>query len=301
MKGHVLGAHEARYNYQPDRPQAFHAVVSLPLDYTVSFTITPGWQTQPDWASIVHFTATGNNCCAYGDRAPAVWFHPDSRKLHIVDGHPDDGNANCNPSDELPPNVPTTVTIDIGAGFYEVSVSQNGQTPRQVCEGLRQNRRSFSHVHVWAADPFYEPAFATISDFWMSGPNMPRAGCMIDAACNRDYKANRPDGSCIFPQPHTGCNQHPLVVDGNTGVTQFVPRGQLQRLQQNGFHDIVYMPENARISFQITPDSGVVSSASSSSGGWGSIFHFSATGGNCCEYGDRVPAVWFYPDSHRLQ
>jgi hypothetical protein len=119
---------------------------------------------------------------------------------------------------------------------------------------------------------------------------------MIDAACNRDYKANRPDGSCIFPQRGSGCNLHPLVVDGNTGVTQFVPRGQPQRLQQNSFHDIVYMPENARISFEIIPDREVVGNS-----GWGSIFHFSATGGNCCEYGDRVPAVWFYPDSHRLQ
>lgn len=296
VKGRVLGAHDAEQGgYQPAYgPQAFHTVVSLPLDYTVSFTITPTFQTQPDWASIIHFTATGNNCCSYGDRAPAVWFHPGTRQLHIVDGQPSEGNANCNPSDELPPNVPTTVTIDIGAGFFEASVSQQGQQPRQVCEGLRQNRQVFSHVHVWAADPFYEPAYARISDFWMSGPNLPRAGCMIDAACNRDYKANRPDGSCIYPQPQMGCNNQPIMVDGVTGVTQFVPAGQRQRLQQNGHHDIVFMPENARISFEITPDQQTAAS-------WGSIFHFSATGGNCCEYGDRVPAVWFYPASHRLQ
>jgi hypothetical protein len=214
-------------------------------------------QTQPDWASIIHFTATGNNCCDYGDRTPGVWFHPGNRQLHIVDGQPSSGNDNCNPSDELPPNVPTTVTIDIGAGFFEVSVSQPGQQPRQVCEGLRKDRRAFQNAHVWAADPWYEPALGTISDFWMQGPNLPRAGCMIDAACNRDYKANRPDGSCIFPQPHMGCNGQPLAVNGATGITQFVPAGQPQRLQQTSHHDIVYMPMDARISFEITPDAQV--------------------------------------------
>jgi hypothetical protein len=27
----------------------------------------------------------------------------------------------------------------------------------------------------------------------------------------------------------------------------------------------------------------------------GNIMHFSGTGGNCCNYGDRIPAVWFHP------
>ena len=56
-----------------------------------------------------------------------------------------------------------------------------------TCEGVRKNRRQFSTVHVWAGDPFYEPALATIENFWMQ-ENSPRAGCMIDAACNRNFK-----------------------------------------------------------------------------------------------------------------
>ena len=52
-----------------------HAVVTLPTDYTVSFEITPQDQVQPGWASIVHFSATGNDCCNSGDRIPGIWFH----------------------------------------------------------------------------------------------------------------------------------------------------------------------------------------------------------------------------------
>jgi hypothetical protein len=41
----------------------------------------------------VHVTATGDNCCAHGDRIPGVWFHPGNRILHIRDGDADDGSA----------------------------------------------------------------------------------------------------------------------------------------------------------------------------------------------------------------
>ena len=46
------------------------AAVALPLDYEVSFELTPDAVKVEDWSSIVHFTATGENCCAYGDRVP---------------------------------------------------------------------------------------------------------------------------------------------------------------------------------------------------------------------------------------
>lgn len=297
----------------PHTNQAFHAVVSLPTDYTVSLDITPTPQVQTDWGCIIHFTATGDNCeraqptphrnsmnqdgperaptgCAYGDRAPAIWFHPGTHDLVIVDGQPGNGNALCNPADPLQVNIKSTISVDIGAGFYQVTI--NGV---QVCDGLRKDRRTFQTVHVWAGDPFYEPAYATIENFYMQ-PNQPRAGCMINAACNRDFKANRPDGSCIYPRTGFGCNNQPLQVDGSTGVTQFVPQSRPVRLVQGlqgARHDIVYMALDARIQFDLTPDPGVSES-------WGSIFHFTATGNNCCDYGDRVPAVWFYPASHRL-
>jgi len=33
------------------------------------------------------------------------------------------------------------------------------------------------------------------------------------------------------------------------------------------------------------------------SGSWRNIFHFTNTGNNCCNVGDRVPALWIYPDN----
>ena len=47
-----------------------HAAVALPLDYMVQFDLTPHDALVTEWADIIHFTSTGNNCCDYGDRVP---------------------------------------------------------------------------------------------------------------------------------------------------------------------------------------------------------------------------------------
>jgi hypothetical protein len=45
--------------------------------------------------------------------------------------------------------------------------------------------------------------------------------------------------------------------------------------------------QNYTLEFDITPK-GIV-------GGWGSIFHFTSNGNNCCTLGERSPAIWFIP------
>ena len=62
----------------------------LPLDYTVGFTITPK-ELVGEWANIIHVSATGNNCCNYGDRIPGIWFYGGTRRMHIRDGSTSSG------------------------------------------------------------------------------------------------------------------------------------------------------------------------------------------------------------------
>jgi len=50
-------------------------------------------------------------------------------------------------------------------------------------------------------------------------------------------------------------------------------------------------PMNYSLRFTITPQGTV--------NGLGSILHFT-TGGDCCNYGQRVPGIWFYPSSTKL-
>ena len=75
--------------------------MDIPLNYEIGLDITPNNNiVRGKYASILHFTATGTNCCEYGSRIPGVWFYPGTRKLNVVDGHakmatatPDNGNV----------------------------------------------------------------------------------------------------------------------------------------------------------------------------------------------------------------
>ena len=51
------------------------------------------------------------------------------------------------------------------------------------------------------------------------------------------------------------------------------------------------MVRDYKLEFDITPRAA---------GGWGSIFHFTADGENCCNTGQRSPAIWFIPGTLNL-
>jgi hypothetical protein len=54
----------------------------------------------------------------------------------------------------------------------------------------------------------------------------------------------------------------------------------------------VQASKNYEVSFVLTPHHTL--------SGWTNIFHFTQTGNNCCNQGDRIPAVWFFSDTTRL-
>ena len=88
------------------------APTSLPLDYTLGMTITPRGMVGA-WANIIHVSATGNNCCNYGDRIPAIWFYANTYRLHIRDGSTSEGNAGCDPEEQLVVDQPTDLRVEI--------------------------------------------------------------------------------------------------------------------------------------------------------------------------------------------
>lgn len=142
--------------------QQLHAMVNLPLAYTISFDLNPDGDIVEPWSSIVHFSATGSNCCEYGDRVPAVWFYPGLRRLHIIDGQPSVGNDECVIEEELAQGVNVHIVIAVTAESVVVSIDGV-----QRCTEEKTDRQTFNNVHVYASDPWYEPAGATIANFQM--------------------------------------------------------------------------------------------------------------------------------------
>ena len=60
------------------------AGLTLPSEYTVSVEVTPTG-TIADWGMILSLTQTGgNHCCEYGDRLPAIYFHPGNLRISVA-------------------------------------------------------------------------------------------------------------------------------------------------------------------------------------------------------------------------
>merc|ERR1719461_126926 len=215
----------------------------MPEEYTVGFTIIPGKDTYNGWSNIIHFTATGENCCDPGDRVPGVWFFKNSYKLHVINGVHE--NNECPVPEPLKPNVESVFKMVHRGNRVDVFV--NGEL---VCTEPSPTRVGFEKVSVYAS--MGKPANAVLKDFYFSRgvPREPEYNYLI-----RDEEPR------------------PLVKGTLLGV--------------------VTVPYEYEVGFELTPTDETVDT-------WSNIIHFSATGNNCCNAGDRIPGVWFYANTRKL-
>ena len=87
--------------------------------------------------------------------------------MSTSDGQPSNGNdyweADEGGIGDMRPNTPYLVTVECRQTTFTVTV--NGV---QAYTAPRVDRSRFPHAHVFAPDKWYDPAFATISDFQMT-------------------------------------------------------------------------------------------------------------------------------------
>lgn len=235
--------------------------IDIPLDHDIGFTITPNEATEEGWSSIIHISASGENCCNYGDRIPGIFFHPGTHRLHIRDGSTDDGNDGCDPPDELPAGVPTTVKLEIRA--TSIAIYFNDEVQVHCDRGARDTHTS---ARVWASDPWHAAANALLGNFYL----------VCDSDSSTPGLQVEPDedpvsmcSSALAPPPPAV-----LAAEDVRGATYLIraeqPLSQGNELQQ------VDIPLDYDIGFTLTPTATNVD-------GWGNIIHISASGENCCE------------------
>ena len=129
--------------------------------YDVVFTYTPKGMVG-EWANIIHVSATGNNCCNYGDRVPAVWFYANTYRLHIRDGQASNGNDGCDPTDQLVVDTATTVKLEIRENGLEVFYDDVSK-----CSGNRGQRTVHNNARVFMPDAWHAAADGIIDDFYI--------------------------------------------------------------------------------------------------------------------------------------
>ena len=244
--------------------------IAIPLDYDLGFVLTPGETTVEGWANIIHVTASGNNCCDYGDRIPGIWFYPGTRRLHIRDGSTDNGNEGCDPEEELAPGVPVAVKLEIRATSITVSYDNV-----EKCSGDRGARLTQSGAHVFASDPWHPAADTTIANFYIT--------CDSDTS-TPGLQAEPDEDPIATCAASAGAPPPPAVsaagsVQGATYlITDPTPLAQGRELS------VIDIPPDYDVAFTLTPTAETVE-------GWANIVHVTASGENCCDYGDRIPGI----------
>jgi len=118
--------------------------------------------TGDQYLSLLHVTATDNDCCAAGDRFPAIWMHS-QRDGFVAKFSTDDGNDGGF----------TKVALVPGKVYHwEIDVTQSRMTSIQDGVVYRDqdigNHPHFEDAIVYASNPWYEAADVTISNLIIS-------------------------------------------------------------------------------------------------------------------------------------
>merc|ERR1740124_1863089 len=97
--------------------------------------------------------------------------------------------------------------------------------------------------------------------------------------------------------PSTKSSMHPSIsntVDPSSTFTFNGPQKIERASDVNDYAGTIPKPSTDYIlKFTIEPQGQLLKT-------WSSIIHISSLGGGCCDYGTRVPAVWFEPDTTKI-
>ena len=132
--------------------------VNVTGNYILSFNITPRAITHGAWASIIHFTISGQDW-ADNSRAPAIWFWPGELRLHVRIGDLGSGGWNWGPdSNPLPINQKSSFRLE--CLDKKVTLSVNGN----VWNLTQPGRRPTGMATIYAGNPWYPSANALLEN-----------------------------------------------------------------------------------------------------------------------------------------
>ena len=272
-------------------------------DYEITIDIKP-WGTFDGWSNIFHFTVTGDNCCSYGDRIPGVWIKKNSGTVLLVSGsaydlddETEDGNSHGYSDIELPMDQWTTVVFK--AEGPTATISFNGTEVLSIDTDIRHPH---DNTQVYLSDPWYEPAHADVKNFKYRALSLVQSG---------GYDHDTDSQSSLGQLDHTTVVPFDLKVSGSVTVDSFsqiftsdgaaltdtLDKWPIQFVGQEEVlvkrDQLLTSSFQAAADFEITVDIMPYGTYN----GWSNIFHFTATDDNCCNYGDRIPALWLKANS----
>ena len=147
--------------------------ITLPVNYVLSFQITPIAVVTSNYASIIHLTATNSSLSGPGARLPSIWFYPgtfvldvDFESVNLIDYF----TASNSPA--ITGSVSSTITVSIvGTQMTVGVVSASGSSFIMNPVTLPAGRGTWANVLLFAGDPWFPAANAMITNVAISaGP-----------------------------------------------------------------------------------------------------------------------------------
>jgi len=130
-------------------------------EYEISFDIKPFGKVGK-WSSIIHVTEW-DDISAYGNRIPAVFFHPNTNLLHICSAINGNKNYCWNAKYDLPQNKFTKIIIRqrfIGNAYYYF-IFLNGHQALRI---VNKKPVTLYRAKVYLSDPWYAAAKAFVKN-----------------------------------------------------------------------------------------------------------------------------------------
>lgn len=139
-------------------PQQNKLIGTIPVkeDWSLSFIINPR-DTFGDWTSIIHFTITGKDCCSVGDRTPAIFFIPNTTRLHIRIGDTKEANWGVD-MNAIPLNQDSSIYIECKGKNVLVNINNT------ITTYLQPNQRASGTAKVYGGSPWRTPANCEIKN-----------------------------------------------------------------------------------------------------------------------------------------
>ena len=120
------------------------------MEFEVSLDVKP-LGTVSGWANIIH-VGRGGSQSTYGDRLPAIWFRPGTRRLHICSSVNNDNNHCIDRNSNLPSNRFTNIRItqdfEEASNNYRYSIFIDGN---QVHSIINRNPITVANAKVYMA------------------------------------------------------------------------------------------------------------------------------------------------------
>uniref|UniRef100_A0A7M5WXS8 Peptidase S1 domain-containing protein n=1 Tax=Clytia hemisphaerica TaxID=252671 RepID=A0A7M5WXS8_9CNID len=271
------------------RNRLYKNIGKIHKSYSFTFEMKPTG-TIAGWSNIVHAYDKEGNCCGVGQRIPAIFMSSNSTRLRIANAVSINGNYGVNRN--IPMGQFTNVTIqqvEQSGGSYLYSIYLN---TTKIASTVNTQPQEFDNVQLFASDKWYNPSKVVLRYFNFQSP----FSKYDPTKDNNELAEEICKGRCIDLKDKCGimlgCGDVQFDVSKHCPETCETYLLVVPVVWDRLYKNIGKIHKSYSFTFEMKPTGTIA--------GWSNIVHAYDKEGNCCQVGQRIPAIFMASSSTRL-